>query len=213
MMVFISFKNFRNEELWNGLTHFIGVILSILGIPFLFYYNNNLTTLSTLSIILFAFGLLSVYVNSTIYHLLIYSKLKKSFQVLDHISIYFLILGSYAPICLITLFESSGKTVFFLVLGLSMLGILKKLFFTGKFKILSLALYLVMGWAIVFDLNFLFSLLSFNARLLLVLGGASYTFGVVFYAYDKIKYFHSVWHLFVLTGSILHYLMILKYII
>ena len=79
MMVFISFKNFRNEELWNGLTHFMGVILSILGIPFLFYYNNNLTTLSTLSIILFAFGLLSVYVNSTIYHLLIYSKLKKSF--------------------------------------------------------------------------------------------------------------------------------------
>ena len=187
--------------------------MSIIGIPFLFYFDNNITFLSTLSIILFSFGLLLVYSSSSIYHFVINSKLKKRFQVIDHISIYYLILGSYAPVCLITLYDYSGITIFIVVLILSIIGTLKKLFFTGMYDFISLLLYLAMGWRLIFDINSLFSLIDFNAKLLLIFGGVSYTFGIIFYASDKIKYFHSIWHLFVLTGSVLHYFMVLLYII
>ena len=212
-MKVISLKDFRNEELWNVITHFTGFILSISGIPFLIYFNNNLTTFSTLSVILFSFGLLSVYSSSSLYHFVVDAKYKKKFQILDHISIYFLILGSYAPICLITLYNHSGISIFIIVLTLSLLGTLKKLFLTGKYEFISLLLYLAMGWLIIFDINSLFDLIDFEAKILLVLGGISYTFGIIFYSFDKIKYFHSIWHLFVLLGSASHYFMVLLYII
>jgi hemolysin III len=209
----ISLKNYKNEEFWNVLTHFSGFIMSLIGIPFLFYFDNEITVLSTLSIILFSFGLLAVYSTSTLYHFILNSELKKRFKVLDHMSIYYLILGSYAPVCLITLYDYSGIGIFIAVLILSIIGTIKKLFFTGKYEFISLLLYLAMGWLIIFDINSLFRLIDSNAKLLLILGGVSYTFGVLFYAFSNIKYFHSIWHLFVLTGSILHYFMILIYII
>jgi len=112
----ISFKNYKNEEFWNVLTHFSGVVMSLIAIPFLFYFDNEITVLSTLSIIFFSFGLLAVYSSSTLYHLTINSELKKRFRVLDHISIYYLILGSYAPVCLITLYDYSGIGIFIAVL-------------------------------------------------------------------------------------------------
>ena len=212
-MEFISEKDFRNEEFWNSLTHFIGVILTVLGIPLLFYFDNKFTSLSTLSIILFSFGLFSVYSSSSVYHFVINPRLKKRLQILDHISIYYLILGSYAPVCLITLYEYSGINIFIVVMTLSIIGTLKKLFFTGRLKIISLLLYLAMGWLIVVEINLLFELLDSEAELLLIIGGLSYTIGIVFYTLDKIRYFHSIWHLFVLTGSVLHYLMVLLYIV
>ena len=209
----ISIRDYKNEEFWNVLTHFLGVILSIIGIPFLFYFDNNITFFSSFSVILFSFGLLLVYLSSSTYHFVVNPKLKKRFQILDHISIYYLILGSYAPVCLITLYEYSGVNIFTAVLTLSIVGTLKKLFLTGKYEFISLLVYLVMGWLIIFDINTLFGLIDFNAKLLLIFGGVSYTFGIIFYALDKIKYFHSIWHLFVLTGSVLHYFMVLFYII
>jgi hemolysin III len=209
----ISLKNYKNEEFWNVLTHFSGVVMSLIAIPFLFYFDNEITVLSTLSIILFSFGLLAVYSTSTLYHLTLNSELKKRFRVLDHISIYYLILGSYAPVCLITLYDYSGIGIFIAVLILSIIGTIKKLFFTGKYEFMSLLLYLAMGWLIIFDINSLFRLIDSNAKLLLILGGVSYSFGVIFYAFNNIKYFHSIWHLFVLTGSVLHYFMILFYIV
>ena len=212
-MQFISLKDYKNEEFWNGLTHFTGVILTVIGIPLLFYFDNKLTSLSTLSIILFSFGLLLVYSSSSVYHFVLNPKLKKKFQILDHISIYYLILGSYAPVCLITLYEYSGINIFITILILSIIGTLIKLFFTGRFQIFSLLLYLAMGWLIVIDINFLFELLNIEAKLLLIIGGLSYTLGTIFYSLDKIKYFHSIWHLFVLAGSVSHYLMILLYVL
>jgi hemolysin III len=213
MLQFISVKDYKNEEFWNSLTHFIGVILTVLGTPLLFYFDNKFTSLSTLSIILFSFGLFSVYSSSSVYHFVINPRLKKRLQILDHISIYYLILGSYAPVCLITLYEYSGINIFIVVLTLSIIGTLKKLFFTGRFKIISLLLYLAMGWLIVVEINLLFELLDSEAELLLIIGGLSYTIGIIFYTLDKIKYFHSIWHLFVLTGSVLHYLMVVLYIV
>ncbi len=212
-MQVISFRDFKNEEFWNVLTHFSGLILSLIGIPILFYFDNEITPFSSISIILFSIGLLLVYSSSSIYHFTLTSELKRKFQVIDHISIYCLILGSYAPVCLITLYNYSGTRIFITILTLTLVGILKKLFFTGKYPFISLILYLAMGWLIIFDINSLFKLIDFNAKLLLILGGISYTCGVIFYVLDKIKYFHSIWHLFVLTGSGFHYFMILFHVI
>ena len=212
-MQLISLKDFRNEELLNGLTHFIGVILTVLGTPLLFYFDNKFTSLSTISITLFSFGLFLVYSSSSAYHFVVNSTLKKKFRILDHISIYYLILGSYAPVCFITLYEYSGINIFIAVFILSIIGTLKKFFFTGRFQIMSIVLYLLMGWLIVVEIKLLFQLIGSEAQLLLIFGGLSYTLGIIFYALDKIKYFHSIWHLFVLTGSVFHYLMVLLYII
>ena len=154
-----------------------------------------------------------VYSSSSIYHFILNPNLKKRFQIFDHISIYYLILGSYAPVCLITLYNYSGINIFIVVLTLTLVGTLKKLFLTGKYQFISLLLYLAMGWLIIFDINSLFKLIDFNAKLLLILGGVSYSCGVIFYVLGEIKYFHSIWHLRVLTGSGFHYFMILFYVI
>ena len=209
----INFINIKNEEFWNTVTHFAGVLLTIIGIPFLFYFNNEITILSKLSLILFSIGLLLVYISSTLYHYAQNKQIKNKLRVFDHISIFYLILGSYAPVCLITLLESSGLIIFICVLILALTGTLIKIFFFEKSQFISLVLYVLMGWLIILDLNNLFQLISTEARLLLIASGFSYTLGVVFYYFDRIKYFHSIWHIFVLLGSTFHYLLVLLYII
>jgi len=209
----INFINIKNEEFWNTVTHFAGVLLTIIGIPFLFYFNNEITIHSKLSLILFSIGLLLVYISSTLYHYAQNKQIKNKLRVFDHISIFYLILGSYAPVCLITLLESSGLTIFICVLILALTGTLIKIFFFEKSQFISLVLYVLMGWLIILDLNNLFQLISTEARLLLIASGFSYTLGVVFYYFDSIKYFHSIWHIFVLLGSTFHYLLVLLYVI
>jgi len=209
----INFINIKNEEFWNTVTHFAGVLLTIIGIPFLFYFNNEITIHSKLSLILFSIGLLLVYISSTLYHYAQNKQIKNKLRVFDHISIFYLILGSYAPVCLITLLESSGLIIFICVLILALTGTLIKIFFFEKSQFISLVLYVLMGWLIILDLNNLFQLISTEARLLLIASGFSYTLGVVFYYFDSIKYFHSIWHIFVLLGSTFHYLLVLLYVI
>ena len=209
----INFINIKNEEFWNTVTHFAGVLLTIIGIPFLFYFNNEITIHSKLSLILFSIGLLLVYISSTLYHYAQNKQIKNKLRVFDHISIFYLILGSYAPVCLITLLESSGLIIFVCVLILALTGTLIKIFFFEKSQFISLVLYVLMGWLIILDLNNLFQLISTEARLLLIASGFSYTLGVVFYYFDIIKYFHSIWHIFVLLGSTFHYLLVLLYVI
>ena len=209
----INFINIKNEEFWNTVTHFAGVLLTIIGIPFLFYFNNEITIHSKLSLILFSIGLLLVYISSTLYHYAQNKQIKNKLRVFDHISIFYLILGSYAPVCLITLLESSGLMIFICVLILALTGTLIKIFFFEKSQFISLVLYVLMGWLIILDLNNLFQLISTEARLLLIASGFSYTLGVIFYYFDRIKYFHSIWHIFVLLGSTFHYLLVLLYVI
>ena len=202
----------KEEEYWNALTHFIGLIGSIVGVFFLFSYNNNLTYLSTLGIVLFGFGLISVYLSSTLYHYVSNPILKEKLRVFDHISIYYLIAGSYAPVCLITLLDMSGLYIFGVVSLIALFGTFFKLFYTGRYEKLSLLLYLFMGWLVIIDIKTLFEAIEFNGFLLLILGGVSYSIGTIFYSLDK-KYAHTIWHLFVLAGSTLHFFFILFYII
>ena len=158
-------------------------------------------------------GLLFVYCSSTAYHYVKSYELKEKLRVLDHISIYYLITGSYAPVCFITLYNYSGIPIFFTVLGLSIIGTIFKVFSNNRFNKISLGLYLILGWLIVVDVNTLFSLIDSSAKPLLIAGGFFYTVGVLFYLAEKLKYNHAIWHLFVLLGSISHYLMILLYVI
>ena len=203
----------KKEEFWNWSTHFAGIILSLIGIPFLVIYNDNLTPYSLLSILFFSFGLLFVYCSSTIYHYIEEINLKEKLRVLDHISIYYLIAGSYAPVCFITLYEYSGIPIFITVLVFSIAGTLFKVFSKSRYNKASLFLYLFLGWLIVVDVQTLFSLINSNAKALLISGGIFYSIGVFFYSSEKIKYSHTIWHLFVLSGSICHYLMVLLYIV
>lgn len=202
----------KKEEFLNALTHFFGLILTIIGIPFILYFNNDHTEYSLFSIILFLFGLFSVYLSSTIYHYTKNNKLKSIFRKIDHISIFYLILGSYAPVCLVTLLDFSGITIFLIVFILAITGTILKVFFTGKIEKASLLLYLVMGWLIISDISTLFSLIPIQAKILLAISGLSYTIGTLFYRSNK-KYTHTIWHLFVLSGSITHYFFVIGYII
>ena len=203
---------FREEEFWNTITHFIGLLLSIIGITYLIYTNNNLPILSFTGIIFFGFGLISVYLSSTLYHFVSEPALKEKLRIFDHISIYYLIAGSYAPVCLITLLDQSGIYILICVTIIAIFGTFFKLLYIGKFEKLSLFLYLIMGWVIIVDIKSLFENLELNAIILLILSGLSYSIGTVFYSMKK-KYAHTIWHLFVLAGSAFHFFLILLYII
>tara|TARA_B100000780_G_scaffold237836_1_gene179061 strand:+ start:1202 stop:1825 length:624 start_codon:yes stop_codon:yes gene_type:complete len=203
----------KKEEFWNTLTHFIGVVLSLIGLPLLIMANNNLSSFSLASILFFEFGLLFVYISSTLYHYVDDIELKKKLRTLDHISIFYLIAGSYAPVCLITLYDYSGIEIFLTVIGIMLIGTFFKIFYTGKYEKFSLFLYLAMGWLIVFKINTLIELISLNGLALIMASGLLYTFGTFFYSSKTIKYSHAIWHLFVLGGSTTHFLFVLFFII
>ena len=203
----------KEEEFWNTLTHFIGFILSVIGLPVLLFYNQNLTGFSLESILFFYFGMICLYAASTLYHYTTDIKLKKKLRIFDHVSIFYLIAGSYAPICLITLYNGNGLKIFIAVLAIALTGTVFKIFFTGKFDKLSLVLYLAMGWLVVLDFKNVFNALEFNGLILLGLSGLLYSFGTIFYSLEKMKYSHAIWHLFVLGGSASHYFLVLIYII
>jgi hemolysin III len=133
---------------------------------------------------------------------------KKALRKLDHISIYVLIAGTYTPICMSVLKDSRGLLLLILVWTIATVGLILKLFFTGKFEKISLLLYLVMGWLVVIDFQELYESISSEALSYLILGGACYTGGVVFYVMHKLKYHHVIWHVFVLLGALFHYLMV-----
>ena len=202
----------KEEEFWNALTHFIGLLGSVIGITYLLNTNNDLPTLSLYGVLFFGFGLVLVYLSSTLYHYVSEPILKEKLRVFDHISIYYLIAGSYAPVCLITLLNKSGVYIFIAVCIIAIFGTIFKLFYTGKFEKLSLGLYLLMGWLIVIDIKTLFEILEFNAIILIALSGLSYTIGTIFYSIEK-KYAHTIWHLFVIAGSTFHFFFVLFYII
>ncbi len=201
------------EERWNWLTHGLGFILSILGFTLLFVFNSFQTPYSTIAIILYGSSLLILYFASSAYHYSSNVDLKRRLRVLDHIGIYLLIAGTYSPVTLITLFDSKGILLFILVWSLALIGSVLKLFFTGRFQVFSVLLYLIMGWLIVLDLEVLTNKVSSQGINYLMLGGVLYTVGIIFYALQRMPFSHVIWHIFVLGGSLFHFMFILKYII
>ncbi len=199
----------KREEFWNVISHAIGILFAVIGLFILLLNNNDKTPYSTFSIVVYSVSSVILFSASTIYHAVTKESLKKFWRKIDHISIYFLIAGTYTPVSLITLEKESGWLLFWIVWGIAFVGTALKIFFTGRYEILSLILYLLMGWLIVFDLKALLNNLSETGLYLLLLGGAFYTLGTVFYAIKKIPYNHVIWHFFVLGGCVSHYLFIL----
>ncbi len=196
------------QEILNTVSHALGIIMGIVGLVFLLLKNRNITSYSTLSIWMYGLSMIILYSSSTLYHFFANEKVKKKARIFDHMSIYLLIAGTYTPVCLITLEHTSGWTMFFIVWTIATLGVIMKIFLTGKVDKLSLILYLAMGWLVIFDIKSVVNLMTSEALMFLALGGAFYTLGTIFYAIEKIPYSHFIWHLFVLGGSVSHYIMV-----
>ena len=200
--------SYKTEEKLNAVSHGLGIILGIFGLFFLLTQNTQKTTYATLSILIYSFCFILLFTASTLYHSVSNFNLKQKFRVIDHISIYLLIAGTYTPVALINLEASNGWLIFYIVWAFAGIGIILKIFFTGKFEVISLLLYLAMGWLIVLDFQNLLDNTSTMGAQLLFLGGAFYTLGIIFYAWKRIPYNHFIWHLFVLGGAISHWLFI-----
>lgn len=201
------------EERLNAITHAIGAVLGIVGLFFLIIKETEKTEWSLFSVVIYGLSIIVLFSASASYHSITSEKRKHYFRIIDHISIYLLIAGTYTPVLLITLDESLGWTLFYVVWGIAAFGVILKLFFTGKFEIFSTLLYLVMGWLIVFDFTTLSNLMPSNGVILLMAGGLAYTAGIIFYVFEKIPYNHVIWHLFVLAGAMFHFFMVLFFVI
>ena len=191
----------------NSLTHGLGLLFGLIFIPFLIW--TAVASQKPSAIIgtsAFGLGFLLVYTFSTLYHSFHRPEIKRVFRILDHISIYFLIAGSYTPFVLTYLYNTTGLTLLSVLWGLTIIGTFFKLFFTGRYEKLSVAVYLIMGWMIVFIAKPVYYNLPLDCILMIAAGGAFYTIGVVFYRWEKLPYHHAIWHLFVLGGSICHYI-------
>ncbi|MGV8814098.1 MAG: PAQR family membrane homeostasis protein TrhA [Gelidibacter sp.] len=201
------------EEKLNVWTHGFGAVLGIAGLALLVSFKEHKSDWSLFSVIVYGVSIIILFSASAIYHSVSSEKRKHYFRIIDHISIYLLIAGTYTPVTLIALNNSLGWPLFWTVWAIAGFGLILKLFFTGKFEIISTLLYLVMGWLIVFDFTNLSELIGPNGLILFIAGGAFYTLGIIFYAVHKIPYNHVIWHLFVLGGAICHYLMIFFYVL
>lgn len=201
------------EELLNAISHAVGAIFGGIGLFILFSKNYEKTAYATLSIGIYSLTFISMFVVSSLYHYVKNVDVKRNLRIVDHINIYFLIAGTYTPMCLITLVNGKGWAIFYIVWGITAAGLLLKLFFTGKFEILSLVLYLAMGWLVVYDFDNMVDYIPPEGIQLLFLGGAFYTLGIIFYAIDSIPYNHFIWHLFVLGGAVSHWFMIYDHVI
>ena len=202
----------RLEEQLNTFTHAVGAFLGIAGLVILLVKQNG-SPWSLFSVLIYGISIIILFTASTLYHAAKTERRKHYFRIVDHVSIYLLIAGTYTPVLLLMLASSKGWPLFWAVWGIAGFGVVLKLFFTGRFEIFSTLLYLVMGWLIVYDFNMLVNTMDSGGLLLLMAGGLAYTVGIVFYAIRKIPFNHVIWHVFVLAGAICHYLMILLYVI
>ena len=205
----------NTEEWFNAISHGITALAAIVGFVILVMLGNSSEKSFTLfSSIIYGVSLVSLYIFSTLYHGLRNEKAKKVFHILDHCGIYLLIAGSYTPVLLVSIGGTTGWVIFGVQWTVALIGIVLKIFYTGKFDLLSTLMYAVMGWMIVIRWQELVDSIPSAALTLLLAGGISYTVGIVFYLIGtRIKFSHFMWHLFVMAGSLFHYIMIVKYVI
>ncbi|CUI16369.1 Hemolysin III [Candidatus Protochlamydia naegleriophila] len=199
-----------NDEWANSLTHGIGFILSLIGFFFLIAVPlENGDYWKLLNFTIYGSSLVLLYLASTLYHFFKKPHLKKLFRKVDHCAIYLLIAGSYTPFTMIPLHGFWGWLLFGLVWGMACLGVIFKAFFIHRFKKISTWIYLGMGWLVIIAIEPLINSVSQEGLYWLFAGGLSYSCGVIFYALDKKRFFHAIWHLFVMGGSLCHYLAIM----
>ncbi len=202
------------EERLNIATHAFGLALSLAALPLLIIRASAYgSAVHVVSFSIFGASLVILYAASTMYHSAQEIRLRKRLNIFDHASIYVLIAGSYTPFTLVTLDGTIGWMIFGISWGLALTGIILKLFFTGKYDILSTIMYVLMGWVIVFAIKPLINNLSSEGLIWLFAGGMSYTVGAIIYSVHKIKFNHAIFHIFVLIGSFCHFISVYFYVI
>ena len=201
-------------ERFNSISHLVGAALALIGMVLLVGYasaQGDPWKIGSFSI--YGISLFLLYSLSTLYHSM-RGRAKEIFQKLDHVAIYLLIAGTYTPFTLVTLRGAWGWTLFVIIWGLAILGIIVDSRHKDGSRAIQMGIYLLMGWLVLIAMKPLVQALPTGALVLLVLGGVFYTSGIAFYAVDKrMKHAHGIWHLFVLAGSISHYLAVMFYIL
>lgn len=208
-----EFKTSTAEEIANVLTHGIGTAFGIAALSILVVkaalYGN---VWHVVSMSIYGATLVILYMSSTLYHMYAFTRARQFFKMMDHISIYLLIAGTYTPFTLISLRGGWGWTIFGIVWGIAVAGIVMKVFYTGRFEFLSTLLYLGMGWIIIIAVKPLIEKVETMGLIWLLIGGLSYSLGTIFFRMHKMRYHHFIWHLFVLGGSVSHFFAILYYV-
>lgn len=194
------------KEIANAITHGLGLLAFLSLIPLLFV-KASMYQLDTkwIGLILFAVGLVAVYASSTIYHAIMHEKAKRILRIADHISIYFLIAGSYSAFMLMYIPKQVSYPFLYILWSLVVLGTVKKLFLTGRYDGVSTMLYIFLGCMGLFLSKYIFDFMPVHVIWLIFIGGACYLLGVVFYIWKKFNYHHAVWHVFVFAGSMCHF--------
>jgi hemolysin III len=196
----------REEELTNAVLHGVGLGLAIAALVVLVVFAVNYgggKHVAAFSI--YGSTLILLYLASTLYHSFPRGKVKDIFRIVDHACVYLLIAGTYTPLALIGLQGTLGWTIFGVAWGLALVGIVYKIFWIKRFIILSTLLYIAMGWMILVAIRPLLDSINTTSLVFLAIGGLAYTLGTIFYGWQKLKYNHAIWHLFVLAGSICHF--------
>ncbi len=202
------------EELANSITHGIGVLLSCAGLTVLVSFaslHGNGWHVTACAI--FGTTLVLSYTASTLYHSVPAVQAKRILKIFDHAAIYLLIAGTYTPFTLISLRGPWGWSLFGIIWGLALLGIVLKITMLGRLANISTVVYLAMGWIVLVAIKPLLAVIELDGMLLLLYGGLAYSFGVIFYAWKKLRYNHAVWHIFVLAGSLCHFFAVFFYVI
>jgi hemolysin III len=204
----------QREELANAISHGIGALCSIAALVLLIVYASLYGDVwHIVSFTIFGITLLILYVCSTLLHSITHPKAKDWFEILDHAAIYLLIAGTYTPFLLVSLRGPLGWSIFGVIWGLAIVGIVLKFFYVKKFILLSTLCYIAMGWLIVIAIKPLYDALPGNGLVWLIVGGLLYTMGTIFYVWRRIPYHHAIWHVFVLAGSAAHFITILFYVL
>jgi len=200
----------RKQEIVNGLIHGFGILFGISGLPVLTGIatsHNNIAGIIGSGIYGLCFLLL--FTCSTVYHIAQEQAVKQKFLVFDHISIYFLIAGTYTPFLLVYMNNAFGISLLCVLWGLTILGIFFKTYFTGRLEILSTIIYILMGWIMIVGGRRFFDAVPAEVFIFIVIGGGLYSIGVIFYIWDRYVYSHALWHSFVLAAAICHYVAVL----
>ncbi len=213
MIARIPARQELGDILASSISHGLGILLALAGAVVLIYASTRGTARCIASCSIYAASLLMLYISSTLYHSLIRTKARHVLRVLDHSAIYLLIAATYTPFALISLHGSLGWFVFGFIWFLAAAGVVFKSLFVDRFAAASALIYIGMGWLAILIIKPLAHAITWRGMMWLAAGGVAYTLGMLFFANDRLRYFHAFWHAFVLAGSILHYFAIFLYVV
>jgi len=204
----------RGEELANSVSHGIGIALAIVGLVLLVVYASlRGTAWHIAGVSVYGAMMVALYSASTLYHSVRSPRARHVLRIIDHSSIYLLIAGTYTPFTLVSLRGGWGWTLFGLVWGFALVGIVVKAFFVGRLDVVSTIAYLVMGWLVIIAIRPMMAHVPAGGLFWLVMGGILYSGGTIFYLWRRLPFHHAVWHLFVLGGSVCHFFAVFWYVV